>query len=156
MLLALGAGDHAAATTLRRRFRAATAARDRLYHSTNRLAAFPCCAHRRDVASSRLIQPDRIQPDDVVNAEIFVRVVALDIIVPDHAPAWRVAARPATPTALFQHRPGYSRRVIDRKTGWPGIELFFQGSVIRLTNTIAGRRYVSLAYTLGRRRVICR
>src|SRR6266851_5071905 len=33
--------------------------------------------------NSRLIQPDRIQPNDVVNAEIFIRVVALDVIVPD-------------------------------------------------------------------------
>src|SRR5262245_4268971 len=32
---------------------------------------------------SRLIQPDRIEPDDVVNAEIVIRVMALHVIVPD-------------------------------------------------------------------------
>src|SRR5205814_10112086 len=37
----------------------------------------------RGLSSLRLVEPEGVEPGDVVDAEIFVRVVALHVIVPD-------------------------------------------------------------------------
>src|SRR3712207_9377221 len=58
---------------------------DHAAHPRVKPGGMPCPAHHaaRCRTLSRLVQPDGVKPRDVINAEVFARIMAFDIRVPD-------------------------------------------------------------------------